>query len=67
MANAASLEASKGGLPEFNALMEKEEGERIDEARKNLLAEQERWKGILLAKEKELEELNAKIEEAGRR
>jgi len=55
--NPGSLEASKGGLPEFTVVMEKEEYDRLEEAKKSILAEQTRWKEILLEKEKELEQL----------
>ena len=57
LSNPGSLEASKGGLPEFTVVMEKEEGDRLEEAKKSILAEQTRWKEILLEKEKELEQL----------
>ncbi|KAF8897902.1 yeats family-domain-containing protein [Infundibulicybe gibba] len=57
LAHPGSLEASKGGTPEFTALMEKEEAERLEEARKAVLAEQDRWRATLAEKEKELERL----------
>ncbi|KAF8343685.1 yeats family protein [Amanita rubescens] len=57
LSNPGSLEASKGGLPEFTIVMEKEECDRLEEAKKSILAEQTRWKEILLEKEKELEQL----------
>ena len=56
-ATAEALEASQGGVPEFTTQMEKEEHERIDNARKTVIAEQDRLRAILLEKEKELEEL----------
>jgi YEATS domain-containing protein 4 len=57
LANVASLEASKGGTPEFTQLMEKEEHERLEEARKTIVAETDKWRNILIEKEKELERL----------
>ncbi|KAA1466567.1 yeats-domain-containing protein [Dentipellis sp. KUC8613] len=63
-ANPGSLEASKGGVPEFTALMEKEEIERFEEGRKKIIAEQDKWRGILIEKEKELERLKRELGEA---
>ncbi|KAF8622178.1 hypothetical protein AX15_007290 [Amanita polypyramis BW_CC] len=57
MSNPGSLEASKGGVPEFTTLMGKEEHDRLEEAKKAIAAEQTRWKEILLEKERELERL----------
>ncbi|KAJ3568763.1 hypothetical protein NP233_g5502 [Leucocoprinus birnbaumii] len=57
LANPGSLEASKGGVPEFTQLMEKEEQERLEEARKAVIAETDKWRNILIEKEKELESL----------
>lgn len=37
--------------------MEKEEAERLEEARGKILREQEKWRGILAEREKELERL----------
>jgi YEATS domain-containing protein 4 len=56
-ATAEALSASHGGVPEFTTQMEKEEHERLENARKIVVVEQERLRGILLEKEKELEEL----------
>jgi YEATS domain-containing protein 4 len=53
LANPGSLDASKGGVPEFTALMEKEEAERLEEARQAVIAEQDRWRAVLIEKEKE--------------
>ena len=53
--NPASLEASKGGTPEFTLEMEKEEAERLESAKKQVIAEQEKWRTMLIEKEKELE------------
>ncbi|KXN89481.1 hypothetical protein AN958_05643 [Leucoagaricus sp. SymC.cos] len=57
LAHPASLEASKGGTPEFSQLMEKEEQERLEEARKAVIAETDKWRNTLIEKEKELERL----------
>ena len=57
LAHPASLEASKGGTPEFIQLMEKEEQERLEEARKAVVLETDRWRNTLITKEKELERL----------
>ncbi|KAH7931162.1 yeats family protein [Leucogyrophana mollusca] len=61
MANPGSLEASKGGVPEFTTEMEKEEAERLETARKAVVAEQERWRATLIEKEKELERLQNQL------
>lgn len=61
LAHPASLEASKGGVPEFTALMEKEESDRLEEARQAIITEQERWRGILIEKEKELEKSQKQV------
>ncbi|KAH7887464.1 hypothetical protein F5I97DRAFT_1860659 [Phlebopus sp. FC_14] len=56
--NPASLEGTrKGGVPEFTSTMEKEEAERLEEARGKVIKEQEKWRGILIEREKELERL----------
>ncbi|KAG2060250.1 yeats family protein [Suillus hirtellus] len=56
--NPASLEASlKGGVPEFTSAMEKEEADRMEEAKGKIIKEQEKWRAILIEKEKELERL----------
>lgn len=60
-ANPASLEASRGGVPEFTQEMEKEEAERLDTARKKVIAEQSKWRDILIEKEKELAKLKAQL------
>lgn len=62
-ANPASLEASKGGVPEFTQEMEKEEAERLETARKKVIAEQNKWRDILIEKEKELAKLKAQVVE----
>ncbi|KAJ7584365.1 yeats family protein [Mycena floridula] len=64
LANPSSLEASKGGLPEFTAAMEQEEALRLEEARKKVIDEQEQLRKILIEKENELEQLQKMITEA---
>lgn len=60
-ANPASLEASKGGVPEFTLEMEREEAERIETGRKLVIAEQDKWRVMLIEKEKELERLQKQL------
>ncbi|THG95873.1 hypothetical protein EW026_g5854 [Hermanssonia centrifuga] len=60
-ANPASLEASKGGVPEFTQEMEKEEAERLESARKAVIVEQDKWREILIEKEKELSTLQRQL------
>ncbi|KAI0797126.1 yeats family protein [Abortiporus biennis] len=62
--NPASLEASKGGVPEFTQEMEKEEAERLENAKKSVIAECEKWRAILIEKEKELDRLNKQLAES---
>ncbi|KAJ8087092.1 NuA4 histone H4 acetyltransferase complex and the SWR1 complex subunit [Marasmius tenuissimus] len=61
LANPASLEASKGGTPEFTRVMVLEEAARLEDAKKKVVAEQERWRNILIEKEKELEKLRRQL------
>ncbi|CAL1700252.1 unnamed protein product [Somion occarium] len=63
-ANPASLEASKGGTPEFTQEMEKEEAERLENARKTVIAEQDKWRAMLIEKEKELQQLQRQLSDA---
>ena len=63
-ANPASLEASKGGVPEFTQEMEKEEAERLEAARKKVIAKQNKWRDLLIEKEKELAKLKAQLSDA---
>ena len=65
LANPGSLEASRGGVPEFTSAMEKEEGDRLEEARKTVIAEQDRWRTMLFDKEKELDRLQKEIDALG--
>lgn len=62
-ANPGSLEASKGGLPEFTQAMEKEEAERLEEAKKSVIAQQNKWRAILIEREKELQKLQKELNE----
>jgi len=62
-ANPASLEASRGGVPEFTQAMEKEETERLEAAKKAVLTEQERLRLRLYEREKELEVLKQQLGE----
>ena len=50
-----------GGTPEFTSVMEKEEADRLEEARQAIVAEQERWRNILIEKEKELAHLQKQL------
>ena len=63
-ANPASLEASRGGVPEFTQAMEKEEAERLETAKKAVTVEQERLRLRLHEREKELEVLKQQLGEA---
>jgi YEATS domain-containing protein 4 len=60
-ANPGSFEASKGGVPEFTAVMEKDEIQRLEEAKKKIIAEQEKLRTSLDEKEKELERLRREL------
>lgn len=42
--------------------MEKEEAERLEKARKAIIAEQDQWRTKLIEKEKELERLQKQLE-----
>ncbi|KAH9179574.1 yeats family-domain-containing protein [Lactarius sanguifluus] len=64
IANPGSLEASKGGVPEFSSAMEKEEIQRLEEAKKSVIGEQEKLRASLTEKEKELERLRRELGEA---
>ena len=64
-ANPASLEASRGGAPEFSQQMEREEAERLESARKTVVAETDKWRERLIEKEKELEKLKRLLEARG--
>ncbi|KAH9938116.1 uncharacterized protein B0H18DRAFT_965675 [Fomitopsis serialis] len=64
-AHPASLEASKGGVPEFTLQMERDEAERLETARKAVVAESDKWRERLIEKEKELEKLKRLLEARG--
>ncbi|KAJ3516813.1 hypothetical protein NLJ89_g891 [Agrocybe chaxingu] len=61
LAHPASLEASKGGTPEFTMQMAKEEEERLKEARARVVEEQEKWRAMLIEKENELVDLQKRV------
>lgn len=63
-ADPGSLAASRGGVPEFTAEMEKEEAERLENARKAIIAEQDKLRERLIEKEKELERLKKQLDAA---
>lgn len=50
-------ELKNGGVPEFSQAMEKEEASRLQQAKRSVHLEQEKWKDILADKERELEGL----------
>ena len=52
-------------MPEFTSAMEKEEGDRLEEARRIMITEQERWRTMLQDKERELEQLQKEIDASG--
>jgi YEATS domain-containing protein 4 len=62
-ANPGSLEASRGGVPEFTQTMEKEEADRLEVAKKAVVIEQERLRLRLHEREKELEVLKQQLGE----
>ncbi|KAI0751059.1 yeats family protein [Daedaleopsis nitida] len=62
--NAASLEASKGGTPEFTQEMEKEEAERLDKALKMVVEDTHIWRNKQIEKENELNRLKKELEAA---
>ena len=64
-ANFKEVQASRGGVPEFHAGMEKEESERLEEARKTIITEQDRWRDILIEREKEIQRLQREVDELG--
>ena len=62
-ANPGSLEASRGGCPEFTQAIVKEEAERLEAANKAVLTEHERLRVRLHEREKELEVLKHQLGE----
>jgi YEATS domain-containing protein 4 len=63
VANPGSFDASKGGVPEFTAVMEKDEVQRLEDARKTVIAEQEKLRAALTERDKELEKLKSELGE----
>lgn len=64
-ANPASIsDAKEGGTPEFSVTMIDEEAKRLDDARKTVIAEAEKWRTTLIEKEKELAALKDQVEKA---
>ena len=61
-ANPGSLEASKGGVPEFTQEMEKEEAERLDRALKTIIEDTDKWRNRLIEREKEAARLKKEID-----
>ncbi|KAF6761986.1 yeats family protein [Ephemerocybe angulata] len=64
LANPGSFEESKGGTPEFWTGMIAEEAERLEEARKKVITEQERLRAELIEKEQEYEKLKKQVAES---
>ncbi|KAG8907000.1 NuA4 histone H4 acetyltransferase complex and the SWR1 complex subunit [Tulasnella sp. 403] len=56
----------KGGMPEFTTLMEKEEGDRLDAAKKEIVAQTDQLRLLLVEREKELERLKKEVESTAR-
>ena len=59
--NPNSLEDSKGGVPEFNASMEKEEADRLDTAKKAVEEQTEKMRALFIEREAELIRLQNEI------
>ena len=49
--------------PEFSAVMERDEAEKLEAGRKNVIVETDKVRAILIAKEKELEQLKKRVED----
>lgn len=60
-ANPASISDTKNGTPEFTAAMIQEEAERLESARKTVIAEQDRLRAVLIDKENELSRLKKEV------
>ena len=58
----AALEAAKGGVPEFQQEMEREEGERLDKALKTIVEDTHKWRNRLIERENEANRLKKEIE-----
>jgi YEATS domain-containing protein 4 len=65
IAHPASLTSSTKGMPEFTALMEKEEADRLDAAKKQIVQETDKLRALLIEREKELERLKKEVEANG--
>nr|VWO96102.1 N/A [Ganoderma boninense] len=63
-AHPGSLEASKGGTPEFQQEMEKEEAERIEKALKQIVEDTHKWRNKLIEQENESNKLKKELEAA---
>lgn len=59
-----NAETGNTDSPEFSTAMEKDEAERLQSARKTILAETDRLRQLLLTKEKELAQLKKQVEGA---
>ena len=58
----AALEAAKGGVPEFQQEMEKDEGERLDAALRAVIEDTHQWRNRLIEHENEASRLKKAIE-----
>ncbi|KAL1734418.1 yeats family-domain-containing protein [Schizophyllum commune] len=56
-----TLQASKGGTPEFNVQMEKDEWNRLEQAKKQVVAQTEAMRKVLFEKQAELRELEKQL------
>jgi len=68
IANPTSLKdaanvTSEMGVPEFTMAIEKDEAERLEEAKKKVLEEQEKWKKLLIEKNEEYRRLQQMVED----
>jgi len=64
IAHPASLLVSFKGMPEFTALMEKEEYERLDVAKKEIVQQTDKLRALLIEREKEMERLKKEVEQS---
>jgi len=62
IAHHASLSAATRGTPEFTAIMEKEESERLESVRKAIVTQTDVLRAELIDKEKERDRLKARVE-----
>ena len=51
-------------MPEFTALMEKEEYERLDVAKKEIVQQTDKLRALLIEREKEMERLKKEVEQS---